>query len=161
MAKKVKNLPAMQETQVQSLSGEDPLKKEMAIQPPPAFLPRKSHGQKSLVGYSPWGCKESDTTERLSLYLQTDKNGYDLLMAFLWDTSVSLLFYFLYISSPFLISLNYQQFRSRLYFCQNKWNFFLPAWSLRIQNSYWVFHFHGNITICISSTRVCPPCSRT
>ena len=120
MAKKVKNLPAMQETQVQSLSGEDPLKKEMAIQLPPAFLPRKSHGQKSLVGYSPWGCKESDTTERLSLSLQTDKNGYDLLMAFLWDTSVSLLFYFLYISSPFLISLNYQQFTSRLYFCQNK-----------------------------------------
>ena len=32
--------------------------------------PYKSHGQRSLVGYSPWGCKESDTTERLhfSLY---------------------------------------------------------------------------------------------
>ena len=29
------------------------------------FLPRKSHGQRSLVGYSPWGCKESDTTEWL------------------------------------------------------------------------------------------------
>ena len=27
----------------------------------------KSHGQKNLVGYSPWGCKESDTTERLHL----------------------------------------------------------------------------------------------
>ena len=32
----------------------------------PVFLPRKPHGQRSLVGYSPWGCKESDTTERLS-----------------------------------------------------------------------------------------------
>ena len=30
-----------------------------------AFLPGKSHGQRSLVGYSPWGRKESDTTERL------------------------------------------------------------------------------------------------
>ena len=30
------------------------------------FLPRKSHGQRSLVGYSPWGCKESDTTEGLT-----------------------------------------------------------------------------------------------
>ena len=69
MAKKVKNLPAVQEIQIQSLRGEDPLKKEMAIQPPPAFLPGKSHGQKSLVGYSPWGCKESDTTQRLSLSL--------------------------------------------------------------------------------------------
>ena len=33
--------------------------------PTPVFLPGKSHGQRSLVGYSPWGCKESDTTERL------------------------------------------------------------------------------------------------
>ena len=29
----------------------------------PVFLPGESHGQGSLVGYSPWGCKESDTTE--------------------------------------------------------------------------------------------------
>ena len=32
-------------------------------QPTPVFLPGKSHGQRRLVGYSPWGCKESDTTE--------------------------------------------------------------------------------------------------
>ena len=32
----------------------------------PVFLPGKSHGQRSLVGYSPWGCKESETTEQLS-----------------------------------------------------------------------------------------------
>ena len=31
--------------------------------PTPVFLPEKFHGQRSLVGYSPWGCKESDTTE--------------------------------------------------------------------------------------------------
>ena len=30
---------------------------------PPVFLPEKSHGQSILVNYSPWGCKESDTTE--------------------------------------------------------------------------------------------------
>ena len=34
-------------------------------QPTPVLLPRKSHGQRSLVGYSSWGRKESDTTERL------------------------------------------------------------------------------------------------
>ena len=34
-------------------------------QPTPVFLPGKSHGPWSLVGYSPWGRKESDTTERL------------------------------------------------------------------------------------------------
>ena len=32
-------------------------------QPTPVFLPGKSHGQRILAGYSPWGCKESDTTE--------------------------------------------------------------------------------------------------
>ena len=32
-------------------------------QPPPAFLPWKSHGQRSLVGHSPWGHKELDTAE--------------------------------------------------------------------------------------------------
>ena len=31
--------------------------------PTPVFLPVKSHGHRSLVGYSPWGCKESDTTK--------------------------------------------------------------------------------------------------
>ena len=34
-------------------------------QPTPVLLPRKFHGWRSLVGYSPWGHKESDTTERL------------------------------------------------------------------------------------------------
>ena len=34
-----------------------------AWQPTPAFLPEKSYGQRSLMGYSPWGLKESDTTE--------------------------------------------------------------------------------------------------
>ena len=34
-------------------------------QPTPVFLPGESHGRRSLVGYSPWGRKEADTTERL------------------------------------------------------------------------------------------------
>ena len=38
-------------------------------QPTPVFLPGESHGQRSLVGYSPWGDKESDTTEGLHLFL--------------------------------------------------------------------------------------------
>ena len=42
-------------------------------QPTPVFLPGKFHGQRSLAGYSPWGCKESDTTEWLKQHgvLQT------------------------------------------------------------------------------------------
>ena len=35
--------------------------------PTPVFLPEEFHGQKSLTGYSPWGCKESGTIERLTL----------------------------------------------------------------------------------------------
>ena len=38
-----------------------------AWQPTPVFLPGESHGQRSLVGYSPWGHKESDTAESLSI----------------------------------------------------------------------------------------------
>ena len=57
-----KNLPVVQETQVQSLGQEDPLEKEMATHTP-VFLPGESHGQKSLVGYSPRGSKELDTAE--------------------------------------------------------------------------------------------------
>ena len=38
-------------------------------QPTPVLLPGKSHGQRSLAGYSPWGHKESDTTEGLTFSL--------------------------------------------------------------------------------------------
>ena len=42
-------------------------------QPTPVFLPGEFHGQRSLAGNSPWGCKELDTTKRLilSLYLKS------------------------------------------------------------------------------------------
>ena len=36
-----------------------------------SILPGKSHGQRSLMGYSPWGSKESDTTEQLSMHADT------------------------------------------------------------------------------------------
>ena len=48
-----KNTPAMQETGVRSLGQEDPLGKGMATHS--VFLFGKSHGQKGLAGYSPWG----------------------------------------------------------------------------------------------------------
>ena len=51
----------MQETGVRSLSQEDPLDK--AQQPIPVFLSGESHGQRSPVGYSPWGHTESERTE--------------------------------------------------------------------------------------------------
>ena len=38
----------------------------MKWQPTPVFLPEKFHGQRNLTGYSPWGCKESDTAEHMT-----------------------------------------------------------------------------------------------
>jgi len=55
----VMNLPAMQETWVQSLGWEDPGRRKW--QPTPVFLSGKSHRQRSRVDYSPWG-QELDTT---------------------------------------------------------------------------------------------------
>ena len=64
----VKNLPTMLETQVCSLCRADPLEK--VWQPTPVFLPGESHRQRSLAGYSnPWGRRESDVTEQLTLSL--------------------------------------------------------------------------------------------
>ena len=37
------------------------------MEPIPVFLPGEAHGQRNLAGYSPWGHKESDTTEQLSI----------------------------------------------------------------------------------------------
>ena len=60
-AQTVKNLPAMQESRVQSLGRKDPLEKGRL--PIPVFLPGESRGQRSLVGYSPLG----HTTEQLTI----------------------------------------------------------------------------------------------
>ena len=59
MAQTVKNPPAMWETWVQSLGWEDPLEEGMATH-------SSNLAWRSLMGCSPWGRKESDTTEGLS-----------------------------------------------------------------------------------------------
>ena len=60
-----KNLPAMQETQVQFLGQEDPLNRKWQLIS--VFLPREFHGQRNLAGYSPWGRKQMEMTELLAL----------------------------------------------------------------------------------------------
>ena len=54
-------MPETQERQVRSLAQADPLEKEMATHS--VFLPGEPHEQRSLVGYSLWGCRESDRTK--------------------------------------------------------------------------------------------------
>ena len=71
MPQMVRNLPARQEIQVGSLGQEDPLGREWL--PTPVLLPGETHGQRSLMGYSPWGRKESDKTELLILSFPSSK----------------------------------------------------------------------------------------
>ena len=65
VAETVKNPLAMWKTQVSHWAGKILWRREW--QPTPVFLPGESYGQRSLEGCSPWGCKESDTTEQLTL----------------------------------------------------------------------------------------------
>ena len=67
VAQMVKCLPAMRETWVRSLGWEEPLEKEMANHS--STLAGRFHGWRSMVGYSPSGCSESYTTERLHFHI--------------------------------------------------------------------------------------------
>ena len=66
----VKNLPAVQEAWFSPWVGKIPCRREW--QSTPVCLPREFHGQRSLMGRSPWGHKESDTAERL---INTQRQG--------------------------------------------------------------------------------------
>ena len=66
VAQRVKRLPAMRETWVQSLRWEDPWRRKW--HPTPVLLPGESHGWRILVGYSPQGRKESDTTSLFTFH---------------------------------------------------------------------------------------------
>ena len=63
----VKNLPAMCETQVRPLDWEDPLQKEMATDSSTLCLENSIDRGAWQATVSPWGRKESDTTELLTL----------------------------------------------------------------------------------------------
>ena len=76
----IKNPPAMQEMQetlVQSLGGEDPLEEEMATHS--SILAWKFPWQRKLVGYSPWGRQEVDTTEHSVVLRLKSDNGKNVL----------------------------------------------------------------------------------
>ena len=67
VAQLVKDPPAMWETGVLSLGWK--------WKPTPVLLPGKSHGQRSLVGSSPWGRKELDKTERLHFHFHAAQHS--------------------------------------------------------------------------------------
>ena len=65
----------------------------------PVFLPGEFHDLRSLVGYSPWGCKELDTTQRVTLWL----TWLDGLYHPIWWSSLFIDFWFYWLSSYFLV----------------------------------------------------------
>ena len=66
-AQTVKNLPAIQETWVRFLGREEPLEKGTATHS--SIFAWRISSKRRLAGYNPWGHKDSDTTERLTLSL--------------------------------------------------------------------------------------------
>ena len=70
MAQRVKSLPKVWETEMQPIL---------------VFLPGKAHGQRSLVGYSPWDCKELNMTEQLHIFTKGPESS-DVLMK-IWKIS--------------------------------------------------------------------------
>ena len=71
----VKNPPEIQGTWVGSWVGKIPWRREQL--PTPVFLPGESHGQRSLAGYSPWGCTDSDRVTKHSIgYCVKGKSGF-------------------------------------------------------------------------------------
>ena len=72
-----------------------------------SFLPGKSHGQRSLVGYSPWGCKESDMTEKpalLTIFTLNEKSIILSLQPFIYTLKVKLLSRVLLFATPWTVA---------------------------------------------------------
>ena len=123
----VKNPPAMQETQgtpVRSLGREDPLEKGMATHS--SIFAWKIHGQRSLAGHSPYGQKESDTSEH------TQKSLLDTRFV---NISVGYLSFF-YLFILFIVSFAVQKLFSLM------WSYFLFLLLLLV-----LFNFTHNLNI--------------
>ena len=76
VAQTIKRLPTMSEIRVQSLGQEDPLEKEMATHSSILAWKMPWKEGRSLVGYRPWGRKESDTTEWLHFNFPVNEGGH-------------------------------------------------------------------------------------
>ena len=78
----------------------------------PVLLPGESHGGRSLVGYSPWGRKESDTTERLYLLMTILSLQNKEIFSLVADSKKHQILYFL----PYIPTLYYNYFEPQEYF---------------------------------------------
>ena len=99
-------------------------------QPTPVFLPGKSHGQRSLVGYCPWGCKASDMTEQLSTHTISSTFSFSMKLYPLWT------FTFLFHLQDSVFSLSYWVV-SEYCFCCSKIIFYIEFTGLIINTKLW------------------------
>ena len=110
VAQLIKNPPTIWETWVQSLGQEEPLEKEMATIP--VFLSGKSHGWRSLAGYSPWVSKNqiglSNSIFTFHIYNST------------WLHRSSHIFYYLFIYLYYLFIIYYLFILVAIYFIRIK-----------------------------------------
>ena len=114
MAQMVENPPAMRETLLQFLGWEDPWTREAL--PTPVCWPGEFHGQRSLGAYSPWGPKELDPTEWLSLSpvnIDSEEKFHRFQTTYLLTTDVCSL-------------------------CCSQWAVHVPIWN----QSWWFFTFY-------------------
>ena len=122
----VKNLPSTPETWVQSLGLEDPLEKKW--QPAPLFLPGESHGERSLVGYSPWGRIQSATTEQLA-----DKRQMARILCFERHQKKSLPWANFYVTAEYYIHLKYGWAQVRKEMLMLSYISFVTPWTVAHQ----------------------------
>ena len=95
----------------------------------PMLLPRRSHGQRSMVGYSPWGRKESDTSEWLTVDLQSCVN---FCCRAKWFSYICIFFFFILFS--IIVFLRILNIASG--FCLQRVYSSLPVWEAWLQQRW-------------------------
>ena len=73
------------------------------------FLPGKSHGQRNLVGYSSWGCKELDTTQQLNTHMLQQHGSFYSYSAVEMTLHSTRIFFFFYLTSYYILDRKHIQ----------------------------------------------------
>ena len=103
-------------------------------QPTPVVLPGNSHGRRSMVGYSPWGCKESDMTEPLQSWVHWHTDKQILLTHFFFVFFIFYFFFTLQYCIGFAIHLFFHLcFKTNLI----KYNLWVLSWQMFFS---WILH---------------------
>ena len=103
-------------------------------QPTPVLLPGKSHGRRSLVGYRPWGCKESDTTERLHFHFTWESYGGYLSASAVTHSMVQ--------RNPGCLRISKGIMKSSCLLCNRKWQVVWMSQKNAFSGWFWLWFSH-------------------